>query len=238
MKQQRLVETFVELADTLIDDFDVLEFLQVLVDRCVELLSVDAAGILLATVDGDLHMVTSSSEAVRRLELFQLRHGEGPCLAAYRTGSPVSRPDLTAVDEPDARFAAAAIADGYRAVFALPMRLRSETIGALNLFRARPGHLDELSWRTAKALVDVATIGLLQARAIRDHELLSEQLQEALTSRVTIEQAKGVLAERLGVDMGVAFDVLRGHARDHNIKLSELAMFVVTEVGWTPPGSR
>ncbi|RLK60666.1 GAF and ANTAR domain-containing protein [Actinokineospora cianjurensis] len=238
MKQQRLVETLVELADTLIDDFDVLDFLQLLVDRCVELLAIDAAGILLATVDGELHMVTSSSEAVRRLELFQLRHDEGPCLAAYRSGLPVSRPDLTRVDATDARFASAAIADGYQAVFALPMRLRSETIGALNLFRATPGDLDDLSWHTAKALVDVATISLLQARAVRDHALLSEQLQEALTSRVIIEQAKGVLAERLGLDMAAAFDVLRGHARDTNTKLSELARVVVTETGWTPSESR
>ncbi|GLW95672.1 GAF and ANTAR domain-containing protein [Actinokineospora globicatena] len=237
MKHQRLVETFVELADTLVDDFDVLDFLQLLVDRCVELLAIDAAGILLATVDGELHMVTSSSEAVRRLELFQLRHGEGPCLAAYRSGRAVSRPDLTRVDADDARFAAAAIADGYHAVFALPMRLRSETIGALNLFRSTPGDLDDLSRHTAKALVDVATISLLQARAVRDHALLSEQLQEALTSRVIIEQAKGVLAERLGLDMAAAFDLLRGHARDTNTKLSELARVVVTETGWTPPGT-
>ncbi|GLZ38201.1 transcriptional regulator [Actinokineospora sp. NBRC 105648] len=232
------METFVELADTLVDDFDVIEFLHVLVDRSVELLGIDGAGILLATADGDLHMVASSNEAVRDLELFQLRDGDGPCLTAYRTGEPVFRPDLSDGPPSEARFARAAATAGYRAVHALPMRLRSETIGALNLFRARPGKLDELSARTAKALVGVATIGLLQARSIRSHEVVTEQLQHALTSRVVIEQAKGVLAERMGVDMTSAFNMLRGSARSQNRRLSDLAQTIVADPTWTPGTGR
>ncbi|WP_026316656.1 GAF and ANTAR domain-containing protein [Actinokineospora enzanensis] len=237
MRHQRLVETFVELADTLVNDFDVIEFLHILVDRSVELLAADAAGLLLATADGDLHAVASSNEVVYELELHQLRRNRGPCVHAYLTGEPVARPDLESVDPSEAEFAAVALAAGYRAVFAIPMRLRAETIGALSLFRAAPGPLDELSWRTAKGLVGVATIGLLQARSIRDHQVLAEQLQYALNSRIIIEQAKGVLAERLGLDVGRAFEVLRGHARARSIGLSDLAELVVSGA-WRPEPDR
>ncbi|WP_026423662.1 GAF and ANTAR domain-containing protein [Actinokineospora inagensis] len=234
MRQQRLVETFVELADTLVAEFDVVEFLHMLVERSIELLSVDAASILLATADGDLHMIASSNDDVGRLERFQATSGEGPCVTAYRTGEPVARPDLTLADSAEARFAAAALNSGYRAVFAFPMRLRNETIGSLNLFRSSAGTLDDLSARTAKALVSVATIGLLQARSIRNQEVVAEQLQYALTSRITIEQAKGVLAERYGVDIASAFTMLRRHARARGTRLSDLARTVVTDPTWTP----
>jgi len=228
ISDERLVDTFVELADTLIDDFDVVDFLHLLVDRCVEFLDVDAAGLLLANQHGQLQVIASSNEQVRLLELFQLQNAEGPCLDAFATGTRVSHPDLATAGGRWPRFTETATDVGFAAVEALPMRLRGEVIGALNLFRTRPGELSELALRTAQALVAVATIGLLQERSIHHQEILTEQLQTALNSRVVIEQAKGLIAEHLGVDMQGAFAALRGYARNHNLKLSDVARAVIT----------
>ncbi|MFJ6677368.1 GAF and ANTAR domain-containing protein [Actinosynnema sp. NPDC091369] len=227
MDGDRLVDTFVELADTLVDDFDVIDFLHMLVDRCVELLDVDAAGLLLADQRGRLQLVASSNEQARLLELFQLQNDDGPCLDAFATGTRVSHPDLAEAGERWPRFTAVAAEAGFAAVDAVPMRLRSEVIGALNLFRNRSGDLDAGALRTATALVDVATIGLLQQRSIHHHQVLTEQLQAALNSRVVVEQAKGLVAERLQVDMDTAFATLRGYARGHNLKLSSVAHDVI-----------
>ncbi|MEV0070129.1 MULTISPECIES: GAF and ANTAR domain-containing protein [unclassified Amycolatopsis] len=223
----QLVDTFVELADTLTDDFDVIDFLHLLAARSVALLPVDAAGILLAGPSGGLQLVASSDEHVRLLELFQLQRDEGPCLDAFRTHTPVSAPDLALDDAGWPAFAAAAVGHGFHSVHALPMRLRSEVIGALNLFSARPGELSRENLQVARAMVDVATIGLLQARSIQQHEVLVEQLQTALSSRVVIEQAKGFIAERLNVEMDEAFTVLRRFARGNSRKLSLVAADVV-----------
>jgi transcriptional regulator with GAF, ATPase, and Fis domain len=228
MNDERLVATFVELADTLVDDFDVIDFLQLLVDRCVELLDVDAAGLLLADQHGQLQVIASSNEHARLLELFQLQNDEGPCLDAFATGDTVSDADLTGAEVKWPRFAVAATEAGFAAVDAFPMRLRTDVIGALNLFRIRAGELSDLALRTTRAMVDVATIGLLQERSIRHQEILTEQLQTALNSRVVIEQAKGLVGERLGVDMEGAFAALRGYARGHNLKLGDVARAVVT----------
>jgi hypothetical protein len=231
MGDDRLLEAFVELADTLVEDFDVLDFLHLLLDRCVELVGVDAAGLLLADQDGTLRLVATSDERVRPLELFQLRHEEGPCLEAYATGTGVSCPDLAAAGDRWPRFAAEAAASGFAAVDALPMRLRGDVIGALNLFRGRAGALSNTAAHTAQALVGVATIGLLQERSIRRQEVLTGQLRTALDSRVVIEQAKGFIAQRLGVDVEAAFAVLRGYARSHNLKLSAVAAAVTSGDG-------
>jgi hypothetical protein len=227
MGDERLVETFVVLADTLIDDFDVIDFLHLLVDGCVELLDVDAAGLLLADQHGQLQLIASSNEQVRLLELFQLQNDEGPCLDAFATGARVSHADLTTAGDRWPRFAEVTTGAGFAAVDAMPMRLRSDVIGALNLFRTSPGVLSDTALRTAQALVAVATIGLLQERSIRNQEILTQQLQTALNSRVVIEQAKGLVAERLGVDMEGAFATLRGYARRHNLKLSDVARAVI-----------
>jgi transcriptional regulator with GAF, ATPase, and Fis domain len=228
MADERLVETFVELADTLIDEFDVIDFLHLLVDRCVELLDVDAAGLLLADQQGHLQVMASSNEHVRLLELFQLQNAEGPCLDAFAAGTRVSVADLRAQGCRWPNFATAAGAAGFIAVDALPMRLRNQVIGALTLFHARPGELTDTALRDAQALVGVATIGLLQERAIRHQEIITEQLQTALHSRVIIEQAKGLVAERLGVEMDTAFTALRSYARARNQKLGEVARMVIS----------
>src|ERR1017187_7551421 len=196
-----LSETFVELTDTMVADFDVIDFLHVLTDRSAKLLDVSAAGLLLADPRGELRVVAASSEAARVLELFQLHNDQGPCLDCFRAGRPVQSVDLAAEAQRWPRFAPAAREAGFAAVQALPMRLREQVIGALNLFRAHPGPYDPADIRIGQALADVATISLLQERSMRHNDTLNEQLQTALNSRVIIEQAKGKLAERLGLDM-------------------------------------
>jgi GAF domain-containing protein len=219
-----LPDAFVELADTMVADFDVIDFLHLLTRRSVQVLEAAAAGVLLADPRGELRLVAASTEAVRVLELFQLQNDQGPCLDCFRTGQPVAAPDLTAAGQRWPQFAAAAARTGFAAVHALPMRLRDQVIGALNLFQPRPGGLSDEDTRVGQALADVATIGLLQERSARRSDILHEQLQGALNSRVAIEQAKGKLAERLGVDMDEAFSVLRAYARTRNMRLSDLAL--------------
>jgi transcriptional regulator with GAF, ATPase, and Fis domain len=227
MNQLPVSDVFVELADTLVDDFDVVEFLHLVSARCADVLGVSAAGVLLADQRGDLRVVAASTEQTRLLELLQLQTNRGPCPECFHTGQPVDVPDLAAARDRWPQFVEQAEADGFCAVHAVPMRLRAEVIGALNLFSKRPGGLDQQTARLAQALADVATIGLLQARAIRHSEILAEQLQTALNSRIAIEQAKGVIAERRGLDMDDSFDLLRRAARDRNRRLSELARAVV-----------
>ncbi|WP_405513603.1 GAF and ANTAR domain-containing protein [Streptomyces canus] len=223
MDEQLLSKTFVELADNLVADFDLIDFLRLLTDRCVGMLDASAAGVLLADRDGKLRVMAASDEQVRVLELFQLQNDEGPCLTCFRTGAPVIVPDLTREIDRWPRFVTAAHRGGFGAVQALPMRLREETVGALNLFRAAPGPFDPPATLVAQALADVATISLLQQRTTERSTVLNEQLQAALNSRVLIEQAKGKLAERQGVDMERAFTALRGYARSHNRRLADVA---------------
>ncbi len=223
MDGQLLSRTFVELTDTMVAGFDVIDFLHVLTGRSVELLDVSAAGLLLADPRGELRVVAASSEAARLLELFQLQNDQGPCLDCFRSGQPVTVTDLPAQAHRWPRFAASARDAGFTAVQALPMRLREQVIGALNLFRATPGPFDPASISIGQALADVATISLLHERSMRHSETLNEQLQTALDSRVIIEQAKGKLAERLGVDTHQAFSLLRDFARSRNLRLSDLA---------------
>jgi GAF domain-containing protein len=226
---ERLAQAFVELADTLVAGYDLMEFLQTLTDRCVELLEVDAAGLLLADSRGALRLLAASTEEARVVELFQIQNDEGPCLDCYRTGQAVIVSDIrserTASRWP--RFAAATREMGYAGVHAIPMRLRDQVIGTLNLFRASPVALDPAVVVAATALVDVATIGILQERAVRQQEVVAGQLQVALNSRVIIEQAKGVLAERLRVTPDEAFVLLRHYARDHNHPLTQLSGDVI-----------
>jgi GAF domain-containing protein len=226
MAEAKLANVLVEMADTLVDDFDVIDFLHVLTERCVSLLGVSAAGLLLTDGQDTLQVVAASSERTRLLELFQLQADQGPCVDCFRTGAPVSVDDLpTAGRWP--QFTEAAAAAGFAAVHAVPMRLRREVIGALNFFDTSPGPLDADKLRIGQALADVATIGLLQERAIRRRDVVTGQLQTALNSRIVIEQAKGVLAERLRVPMHEAFTLLRSASRNTNRRLSDLAKAVV-----------
>ena len=226
-REQLLSDTFVLLADTLVDDYDVLDLLDQLVMACVSLLGVSAAGLLLDDQRGNLAVVASSGEEIRLLEAFQLQNNEGPCLECFQTGTAVTSGDLR---EDEARwplFAPAAIAAGFRSVAAVPLRLRDQTIGGLNLFDVRATPINSVDQRLAQALADVATIGILQRRTVHRSTLVAEQLQHALNSRIIIEQAKGVIAERNGLAMDASFEVLRTYARNHNLKLTDLATSVV-----------
>ena len=226
-RESSLARTFVQLTDTLVADFDVVELLTLLADRCVELLDVGAAGLMLAGADGELRVMASSSEAMRVLELYELQAQEGPCLDCHRSGRPVSVPDLATAGSRWPRFAPEARAAGFVAVQALPMRLRGTVVGALNLFRAQPGEMSPADLGVAQALTDVATIAILHHRASREAQVLNEQLNLALNTRIVVEQAKGMLAEALNLDMEAAFAVLRGHARRHNVRLAELAHRII-----------
>jgi GAF domain-containing protein len=222
-----LARTMVELADTLVDEFDVVELLTLLTDRCVDVLDVAAAGLMLASPVGDLRVMASSSETMRVLELFELQAQEGPCLDSYRSGQPVVNQDLATVDGRWPNFAREALAAGFKSVHALPMRLRGSVIGALNLFHVDAGEMRQADVVAAQAFADVATIAILQHRAVLEAQILNTQLNIALNSRILIEQAKGVLSERAELKMEQAFAVLRGYARNQNQRLVDVAQAII-----------
>ncbi|HEY5172430.1 MAG TPA: GAF and ANTAR domain-containing protein [Acidimicrobiia bacterium] len=221
------MRAFIEFADTIVDQYDVVEFLHRLANRCVELVDASEAGIMLADRDGTLHYVASSSERMRLIELFELQHDEGPCLDAYRDEVAVH----TTLDD-DAnkrwpRFAPHAREVGFESVSALPMRLRTDVIGALNILSTHSAPLSADDQQVAQALADIATIGILQERALNDAKVVTFQLEGALESRIVIEQAKGIVAERNHVAIDTAFELLRGYARTHNRLLRQTAQDVI-----------
>jgi hypothetical protein len=214
----------VELADTLVDDFDVVDLLTLVADRCVEVLDVAAAGLMLAYPGGELRVMASSSHTKRLLELFELQSEEGPCPDCYRSGDPIVNHRLATVDGRWPRFGPRAMAAGFESVHALPMRLRGGVIGALNLFRADEGALSDADVHAAQAHADVATIA---QRAAADTQLVNEQLHRVLNTRIVVEQAKGMVAEVAGVGLDQAFSALRYHARRHNLRLLDVAHDVI-----------
>lgn len=226
-REQRVADAFVELADTLVDDFDVIDLLHTLARRCTELLDVEVAGIMLADHRGTLQTAAGSGAEPDVLGLFELQNEEGPSLDCFTTGVPVL--DVRTDDPRWPDFGTRARELGYGGTHALPMRLRGRIVGTLALLRAAAGPLDSETVHLAQALADVATISLLQQRSRRDSEVLVEQLQTALTSRIVIEQAKGILAERHAVTVDGAFDVMRAYARSHNLRLAELARRIIDE---------
>jgi len=232
---ERLATIFVEVADTLVDEFDLVDFLQTLAERAATLVNAAAVGLMLADQRGRLEFMAGSDENVRLVELFQLQNQEGPCLEAFRTGEPVINVDLAEAAHRWPRFAPRAAEAGFLSVHAFPLRLREQVIGALNVFgTARSGDLAAADAPIVQALADVATIGLLQARAIRRAEELTEQLQGALNSRIVIEQAKGVIAEARSVSVDDAFAIIRTYARSHNRRLIDLAHAIVDDPAGLP----
>lgn len=237
-REERLAEAFVGLADTLVDDYDVIDVLDRLVAHSVTLLAADAAGIMLSDLNDRLRVVASSSEESDWTELMQIQADEGPCIDCVRTGQAVTVTDLDEAAHRWPRFTAAlrdrapSARERYRSVHALPLRLRGEAIGGLNLFHTRPGPLPPADLRLAQALADIATIGILQERTIREGAVLTQQLQHALNARVAVEQAKGVLAQLGSVPMEVAFEHLRRYARSHSTLLGDVARRVVADRGF------
>jgi GAF domain-containing protein len=223
-----LTRALVELADTLVADFDVVELLTMLADRCVDVLGVAAAGLILVAPDGDLRVMASSSDAMRILELFELQSREGPCLDCYLRGQPVMDQDLSLALSRWPRFAPEALAAGFRSVDALPMRLRGTVVGALNMFHLETGEMQTADKDAAQALADIATIAILQHRASIEAQVVNEQLQHALNSRIVIEQAKGMVAEREGLDMEQSFAALLHYAHNHNARLVDVAQAIIS----------
>jgi GAF domain-containing protein len=228
-RERRLAEIFVEVADSLVEDFDVIDLLQRLSARCVELLDVSAAGILLADAHDELQIIAASDERTRLLELFALQQDQGPCVECYRTGNARTNIDLTR-PEPTVgwpRFAARARETGYVSTHAIPLRLRSRVVGALSLFQATPQRLGDDDIALAQALADMATIAILQQRTLEQSHVENSQLETALTSRILIEQVKGVLAERWNSSVDDAFAAFRSYARGRHLRLSDLATRII-----------
>src|SRR4051794_16333027 len=233
-REQRLAEVFVELADTLVDEFDVVEFLQMLTERCVELVDTDAAGLMLNDQRGNLQVVAYTDESARMLELFELQRAEGPCLDCFTHGQVIANVDLAESRSRWPMFTEAALGVGFAYSHALPLRLRRRVLGALNLFTVERKPLTDDHLAVAQGMADIATIGLLHERALHDQVALAEQLQTALHSRILIEQAKGVLSARAGIGVSEAFSRMRTHARRTGQQLTSVAEAVVT--GWLDQG--
>ena len=229
----RLATVFVEVADTLVDEFDVIEFLQMLTERVAGFFPTGEVGLMLGDHRGRLNFVAASNENARLLELIQLQYDDGPCLEAFQSGRPVTNVKLSGAAARWPAFAPEAFAAGFESVHAFPLRLRGEVIGAMSVF-ASASALDEADTHIVQSLADVAVIGLLQERAIRRGEVLTEQLQTALTSRIVIEQAKGIVAQARGVTPDEAFVRIRSYARSHNRRLGDVATTVVTDLAALP----
>ena len=227
-RQDLLSRTFVELADTLVEHYDQIEFLHRLAERCVSLLGVTEAGVVLVGPEGQLRPLASSSERMHLIELIEVQRDDGPCLDCWRSGEAVREDELAESMERWPRFAPAALEAGFLSAYAVPMRLREERIGALNLFANQTYGLIEPDEAIAQAMADVATIGILHERFIRQREEVSEQLRAAFNSRVALEQAKGIVAEATGLDVDEAFALMRAYTRRHRLLLSEVARRVIS----------
>ncbi|OUE23120.1 GAF and ANTAR domain-containing protein [Clavibacter michiganensis] len=226
-REELLVRAFVTLADSMVSDYDMIDLLQTLVDQATDLFDAAASGIILGPDAERLEVVVSTSERSRFVGLMQLRAGEGPCVEAVTSGEVVSVVNTGEIADRWPAFAAAAAGEGYVSVHAIPLRLRGQMLGSLNLFRNHEGALNEADATAAQALADVATISVLQERTIRDSNMVRDQLHRALDSRVVIEQAKGIIAQLHGVDMDEAFQMLRGHARERRVTLAVVSTEVV-----------
>lgn len=227
-READVVHALIEMADTLVEDFDVIDVLTGLTDRCVKVLGVSAAGVMLvARDDGELQLAASSNETMRILELFELQAQEGPCLDAFRTGRPTDHEVLRPGSGPWPAFTAVALEAGFQSVLALPLRLRDITIGALNLFSVGQKPIDEHDLTVARGFADLATISVLQHRAAAEAQRLNEQLSAALKSRIVIEQAKGLISAHAGLNMTEAFSRLRRYARNSQLRLTDVAQTTI-----------
>lgn len=225
--QERVTRVFVELADTLVAGFDVIDFLHTLVERSVELLAADAAGLMLENQRGELEVVAASSEEAMVLELFELQSSQGPCMDCFTSGEALVNVDVAEMTVRWPLFAAAAAQAGYNSAHAIPLRLRGQVIGAMNLFSLAAEPLTSQDVALGQGMADIATIGLLQQRRLLEQDIITEQLQAALSTRVVIEQAKGVLAERAQISVGAAFTMMRAQARRTEQQLTAIAYAVL-----------
>lgn len=230
MQVESVANLFVDVADSLVDDFDLIEFLHSLSRHATTMSGAAAAGVLLSGLDGQLHYIGASSEDARLLELFQIQNAEGPCLDSFRSGEVVLVPDLAGSADRWPSFSQRAVNLGMSSVYAFPMRLRDRVIGGLNIFQNVRSDFDAGEIRVLQALADLATISLIQEQAISRAEILTEQLQVALTSRTVVEQAKGAVARTFEISVDEAFEMLRAHARHSRRRLTDVAHEIVTSV--------
>ncbi|MGN7798851.1 ANTAR domain-containing protein [Leifsonia sp. 22587] len=226
-REQGMLRAFAGLADTMVADYDVVDLLQNLVDSSSRWLGASAAGVMLADERGELDLIASTSEASRLVEVMQLSAYAGPCIESFTSGAVVSVPDISEVPERWQAFHERADEQGFAAIDAIPMRLRDQTIGTLNLFRTSPGDLPEDDLVAAQAFADVATIGILHQRTLAESDAIRQQLQFALNSRIVIEQAKGVVAQTRGVSIDRAFELIRDHARRNRQGISVVSSAIV-----------
>lgn len=222
-----VISTLVEMADNLVEEFDVIDLVTLLSHRCAEALDVDAAGVMLASPEGELQYLASSSESMRLLEVFQIQTDEGPCIDCFNSGEPIVNHALSVNDGRWPRFTPVALEAGFASVHCLPLRLRGRTIGALNFLRTREGWLDSYEVTLAQSMADLATITLIQHRAAADAKVLNLQLSYALNSRIIIEQAKGMVAQATNCGLREAFALIRSYARSHHLGLTALATSLV-----------
>ena len=228
MPSEALVcSTLIELADNLFDDFDPVDLLSLLATRCVDLLDVTTAGVMLVAPEGDLRCVASSSDSMRTMELFELQIKEGPCLDSFRLNERIiaENPETLKLRWP--RFGYRAVRSGYKSAYAFPMRLREQHVGSLNIFRSEDGSMSSEDLLAAQAFADMASITILNQRLTFEAQLLNQQLATALTSRAILEQAKGILVGRRGLNIDEAFTWMRHHARNNNVKLAVVAQEII-----------
>jgi GAF domain-containing protein len=236
LSQPELLEVFVDATGTLVEDFDLVTFLHALTGNAAKISGAAAAGLVLADHHDRVRYMASSNEEGRILELFNVQNDDGPGLDAITTGRPVVNADLGESHLRWPIFAPAARAAGLQSVHAFPLRLRDETIGALTIFGETKSHFDPADVRLVQALADVATIALLQERARHQAELITEQLDMALNSRIAIEQAKGALARSQCITVAEAFNVMLTTSRVSGRKLADIARFVIADLE-PPPGT-
>ncbi|MFI9231669.1 GAF and ANTAR domain-containing protein [Streptomyces rimosus] len=234
-REMRVSAAFIDLADTLVSDFEPADFLCRVTEHCMNLLEIGDAGVMLAAHDGPLRLVAASSERVRLVELFELDASEGPCCTAFRQATAIDHTNLATPSPRWPRFCARAHRAGYVSVHATPVLLRDEVLGVLNLFRRVPGPLPEADRQLARALADATAISLTQQTTFHQHRTLQAQLQQALDTRSIIEQAKGFLTARHETDPDTAFHRLRAHARHHHLRLADLSRDIVDGNATLPP---
>ena len=230
MRQTQLVEYFVHVADTLLEDFDLVDLLHDLTVNAALVSGAASAGLVLLDHQDRVRYMAASNEEGRLLELFQIQNGDGPCLDAIRGGRPVVNADLGEAADRWPQFAPAARAAGFQSVHAFPLRLGGQTMGALNIFGAEHSRFDPEEVRLVQGLADIATIAIVQERSRHPVEIVTEQLQTALNSRIVIEQAKGALARSESITPAQAFEVLRETARHTHQKISDVARSVIVDL--------
>lgn len=233
-----LAETLVELADTSASEFVDTEYLRTLASRLRILLAPAEIGLIIGAERGRPRLAAATSDRTRDLVTFELQHDDGPCVRAYRNGETVLNQDVSGAEQPWPRFAEKARAVGVRFASALPMRRHADIVGAVGILDARGSTVSAQDIALARTLAEAATIGLRQQRALEVSTQRSTQLQHALDSRIVIEQAKGMVAARLGLSLGEAFGLLRDHSRQHNERLAEVAAKVIRQELFMPEDTR